>query len=375
MKTEENLVFLCFKGYLNEDENKEVNNLLNKKINWEYLFKISAINKVFDNVFKCLENEIPEENKKKFRDLEKIIVKFNKKHMLAFETVLPSILKYNNIILLKGISFAYTLYKKKRTKPIGDIDLFIDRPVYSTYAGIFLDHCGVPYDVKSKWPYLEYHHNLNLYQGMNFANMDLNEFWKNAKKININNYSVGILKPEDNLIYLSYRYLTKRFGQLYRFVNLYNLINNNNINWHLLIKNAKKYRLNSSLWINLYLLNKIYNIVPNSVIKSIQPNKIKRVLTFWLIKEDLFFYNPLKIGKLSRIKNRLMIKILLLNRYNFYKMPFSELLIILLGLYKKIFKFKKIGYIVTYLEFRLLSLIKRSKFNFKEMIEYMHGKN
>ena len=356
MRTEDRLILLCCKPKLDKKDNKKLNFILQKHLDWNYVWATSLENRVIIQISKHLfKKDIPKEIKENFI-LYKVRIKKNIEYIKnQFERILPIILKYNEIILLRGTAFLYTLYKNRLVRSGGDVDILIDKSTkISILHGMIKDHHYVPHEVRKACPieFMEYHGNLNRhsYWGMSLANINIKEVWNRSKIIKIKNSSIKVLEPEDNLIYLSYHNIAKGFIRLYRFLDMIEIIETYNIGWDKVIERSKKYKLSRSVWMNFYLLNLISkNTVPEGVIKKLEPSKIMKNLILKVFDMGIVLHDPnpkLKYEYSSVTKNfkkGLLARLLLVHFNNFYKILLIPLTIFLTeNIYQKLCKIKVI---------------------------------
>jgi hypothetical protein len=191
------------------------------------------------------------------------------------------------VIALKGIALAKTVYEDIGLRSMEDIDLLVkkeDLPRavkimsesgYGIYSGNSLEwylnnHCQIPFVHGEKNITVEIHwHVTAKYYPAQIRNVDdrvLESWWKKARKVKLGNSTVFVFSAEDTLLYLSIHFLKHRFrsgngaftsmGALMQLTDIYQTIKfyKNNINWKALKDKHDAYRL---LDFTLCLLGKI----------------------------------------------------------------------------------------------------------------------
>jgi hypothetical protein len=214
----------------------------------------------------------------------------------VFEGALPYILRYNNVLLLRGISYYYTQSHRRTERAIGDdIDLLIDTPYLVSIRGLLSDHYTLPPDVKSQTNgcSLEYHKDLDTVGGFKIADIDMNRLWHRAQLLDINGCTVRILSQEDDFICLAYHNVLKGLSRLYRFVDLLELARSSNFDWREVIERSQRYRVSKAVWINCYALNQLWrDCVPANVFVELRPSDLIEKLLIRCFDLRLLMHNP-----------------------------------------------------------------------------------
>lgn len=297
--TSENLVvLLSATGGVHPKYGETFNTALAKPLDWSSIINTSLRNRVLVRVFNCLQQRasIPVTFGRMAALYELKLTADTARLKTAFEKALPSIVKHNRIILLRGIANAYTIHKTRPVRELGDIDLLIDRPLCPSVSGVFDDHHHVPSDIDTVLrPFIEYHHDLNTHQplGRKVARMDMALLWKRGSQISISQYEVGILAPEDTFIYLSFHNFCKGFVGLYRFIDMIDLIKCSELNWSEIVNRAHDSHLARAVAVNCFVLDALWpGIIPQSVTRDLELSRIANHVLGRLFDIRLLVHDP-----------------------------------------------------------------------------------
>jgi hypothetical protein len=190
-----------------------------------------------------------------------------------FEQALPLILRHHDIIILRGMAYAYTRRGERPLRDIGDIDVLIEQPTCPSVSGWLRDHHHVPADVSLRWPRtFEYHHDLNACWGPRIARIDMREFWRRRRRLEVAGHAVGVLAPEDDFLFLCFHNVIKGFVKLYRFLDLLQVIAHHDMQWDAIVERAARYRISRAVWMNCCVANLLRpGAVPPHVVKACRP--------------------------------------------------------------------------------------------------------
>jgi len=370
MGYEEDLIFLCIKDKLDKSERNRFDSLLDKDLDWEWIIKYMSINRIIGYASKDLikNKKLPEKIRKYITSWKNNVDKRNRIAKRRFESFLPDILKYNKkIMLLKGTSYRYSIFKKDMPRRSGDIDILVKEPYIYNLVGRFEDHYIVP-NVAEKGVFLEYHKDLNIgWIGVRMTKINMGAIWDDSSLIDIKGYKVHLMKPEDEIIYLSYHNVIKRFSRsLYRFIEMREIIRQNKINWDEIISKSRDYKTDDFVWVNLYILNSLFKgVVPGKTLKKIKARRKVKDFMLNSFKKKYLLYSNKQIIKLRNI--------LIWRADTFHKMLAVPLVRTFIHNYIKLIKIRPISEAISYLDFRIFAMINGKKFNLKDIKKYMCG--
>lgn len=337
------LLLLACKATLSSDERESLQHLASRISNWDAVIEAACRNRVQIQLARHLSAcEIPGAIMVRMKALCLHICQHVQIVKCAFEKALPTILKHHSRpILLRGISYQYTLYARNPRRSIGDIDILVaQRPTFSV-AGLYRDHYPVPEDVARALPQglkIEYHHDLGIYTawGMRTANIPMDELRHRAQTLRIGPHKVSVLSPEDNLLYLCHHNLTKGLVELYRFVDLHRILQTDTIDWETVRIRAQKYGLAHAVWLNGCVLEQIYgNCFPEGFLARLRPAPPLRRIILRLLDFRSIMHDPHPAlhaehsSSLRNAKRVLVIMLTLARPGNLHKIlwaPFNKML-------------------------------------------------
>jgi hypothetical protein len=283
LRSEDSLLYLAAAGTAEAVE--KIGQIASTGVDWVRLLKCAEANRVVVSLAHCLVgcDAVPAKVKWMLVAYELRLQQSINAQKDEFERVLPTILRDNEVILLRGISYAYTIYKDIPIRPIGDVDLLVDMPVTLSFYGHISDHLVVPQEVREscKLLYLEYHRDLNInaWWYSSLSRIRMSELWERSLPLTIAGHHVRLLSREDAFIYLSYHNVAKGFCRLYRFVDMLHILADGSLDWDAIVDRSKQYKLTSSVWANCVMLNTLRpGTVPAQVVRQIQPGSIVRRL-------------------------------------------------------------------------------------------------
>jgi hypothetical protein len=214
-----------------------------------------------------------------------------------FEAMLPVILRHGPVVLLRGVANAYTMYREVARRPIGsDVDLLIDKPPLPSFSGWLQDHWAIPEEVQELFPpRIELHRDLNVKSswGVRVGAMDMRAMWERRRPIVVAGHEVGVLAPEDGLIYVAQHNALKGLVRLYRFVDLVDWITYEALHWEEVIERSREYRVAPAVWINLRIVNQLRpGTVPDEVVRRLEPGTLRRRFVERMFKLESVLHDP-----------------------------------------------------------------------------------
>jgi len=352
MKPEDRLILLGSKNKLNSKEKKEIDLILDKNLDWEYILTTLKINKIavlfYDNI---LDKKIPKNIIQKLSQRKKQLImreKFMQKELFK----LLDLLKKEDIepVVMKGVVLA-NLYPAG-ARPFADLDILIKKEELQKVKDILLKKGYKLYEhSRSEKEYLEHHKHLIFFKKKkpsvevhwdivnNDTRININPlvFINNSENIIISKKEVNILKPEHQFLhlcihliehkfilslryYLDIKFLLKKYKNKLdwdEIINISKQMNISNFVFHILNKTKKNLGLNISSKIlnhlrensssfKLFLLNIINR---NIIIRLHYPNRkynpCKTLLKETLLSQILPFKTKNKKKNLIMYKNYL----------------------------------------------------------------------
>jgi hypothetical protein len=333
IRKEDQLILLCCETDSDPNISEKIEMLLEKNLDWNYILD-TIINHKYKNRGSILlylklrtNHKVPDYVRQLLTQIYYQIIARIIYYKNEFEKVLPTIKKYNEIILLRGVFYLYTIYKNNIIREPGDIDLLIDKKICFSFADA--DHEYVPETVRNSIDVeIEYHYNFNsktpAFGPCTYINMK--EFWQRSKVITINDIDVRILEPEDYFLHVSHHNIIKGFVCLYRFVDLKEFIKKYNLNWNSIIERGRKYNLLTAIWLNCYVVNSLFDdeIVSENIMMKVKPGILKEWIILKLVDFDIL-HDPntnkdsIYSSGLNNFKKQLLVRIPFIRIFNFHK--------------------------------------------------------
>ena len=296
------LLLLCARIDITPGDQEEIKRILGEKIDFELLLQKSYWHRISVLVARTLmlsyfRDLIPAELQTKLKEI--------RYHNLARNIVLQdeltrilTLFKNENInaIVLKGAALLDSVYKDISLRPMGDLDILIEEKDLLRAEELVLQQ-GYQYRVsqqlqdetredcrhlanlwhKEKNVMLEIHHHI-VSPGDPYY-FDIEGFRVRAQSTTISGSKAPIFSPVDMLLHLTINFLldrrfqsVKALGQL---CDISEIIKHygDKLDWDLLEKTAKEYRLTPSLHFVLYACEQLFGTpVPHSFMHSIEPS-------------------------------------------------------------------------------------------------------
>ena len=289
----ERLIMRTCTGIVPEAHRESVSSLVDEPVDWTHFLVLAAANRVLIGCVGALEADydlppaVLSTRDYYRRQVQSDVARVKRR----FEDLLPKMSFLNRIILLRGVAYACGRPTQAATRRIGDLDILIDEPAVMSLGGVSGDHFDVPAEIIAAARgevVVEFHHDLNVSSrfGRHGASMNMAEFWARSTDLVINGLKVGLLSPEDNIIYLSFHNIVHRFELIYRFVDMIQIIKENNISWDEVVGRSRRYGLTRALWLNLTLLDRLHpGIVPSRIIALVAPTWLLRRLILRFVND------------------------------------------------------------------------------------------
>jgi hypothetical protein len=264
------------------DRAERADDVVSARTDWNYLITMALRNRVIVPLSMQLgeSSTVPREVRRRLVAHRQSVGRAVAHAKASFEQVVPAIVELTDVILLRGIAYAYTLYRDHPARRIGDIDLLVNRPTTYSLSGWLADHHHVPRHIQGRCAVsLEFHVDLNVNSSWcsRVGRLRMAQLWERRQFLSVAGCTVGTLAPEDNLVYLAYHNVAKGFVGLYRFVDLIALIRTTPPEWDVVIERARTYKVARALWINSVMINVIRpGTVPDRVINTLEPSHVTR---------------------------------------------------------------------------------------------------
>jgi hypothetical protein len=357
MRAEDRLIIACACGAAEDPERPSLRAaLLEERLDWERVLRLATENKVLLPVARELLGEpaVPPDVRRRLAFAALHIEGACKRLIQDFERVLPRVVQRNRVILLRGIAYSYTIYRGRVRRPIGDVDLLIDTPAVASISGRFGDHHHVPADVvaNANGHTLEYHHDCNRYDfgGARVARIAMSELWARRRRLTVRGVEVAVLCAEDAIVYLSLHNVLKGFSNLYRFMDMLELLRAEQVDWDAVARNATRYGVSRALWMNARVLNALHaGAVPGDVVQALRPSPWVERLLLRLFDFDLILHDPNpRLGRdgsgiVRNWRKQAFRLLVLLNRRNWYALPAGRLVHGLMPIYHGLFRVPYLG--------------------------------
>ncbi|MDO9579596.1 MAG: nucleotidyltransferase family protein [Bacteroidales bacterium] len=281
---------------------------------WEYILNEARRNGVSPILYLRLKNQkedFPETflraepQGEVFEKLEKDYYQSLRRNILMWEEIKPILKSFKEdgieVILLKGVALAELVYKNLALRPMSDIDLLVKKEElpridermrkfgYSTDENYrnSLRYSSVDYlnsiEYRNRAISVHFHWHLvnsTLPSFMYASKIDIEKIWKEAIPVKISGTETLSLAPHHLLIHLS-EHASKPGHSLSKLILLYDIaetikVYQEELDWELLINEARTFNLNRPLYYSLYLTSRLIGLenMPANILDELRPKNL-----------------------------------------------------------------------------------------------------
>lgn len=287
---------------------------------WEYILEQARRNGVSPILYFRLKNQKdPATGGAKFffEKLEKDYYQNLRRNILMWEEIEPILKSFKEdgieVILLKGVALAELVYKNLALRPMSDIDLLVKKEElpridekmrkfgYSTeenyrnslrYSSVdylnsieYLPALPIGREQAGRKKVVSVHFHWHLVNStlpsfMYASKIDIEKIWKEAIPVKISGTETLSLAPHHLLIHLS-EHASKPGHSLSRLILLYDIaetikVYQEELNWELLINEARMFNLNRPLYYSLYLTSRLIGLdnMPANILDELRPKNL-----------------------------------------------------------------------------------------------------
>ncbi|MBI4845531.1 MAG: nucleotidyltransferase family protein [Candidatus Omnitrophica bacterium] len=270
---EDKLIDLCIYPGIESSDKAQLELLLKKTLDWEYIFNKTKSEGLacvlYANLKSGLLGQVPEKTAEQFKREFTVICAKNIIFIEQFKKISAAFNAAGiKLVLLKGLFLAGRVYENISIRPMSDIDILIKKDDLSA-ANEALNSLGyhAPLDYKDFLPEnKKASMNALMYRGRN-VNMpdvhlhwhlinstwplerwvdavDMRRVWENTEKVNMEGVDFYCLCPEHFLIYLCMHAFTHSFDRLVLLFDILAVLQyyEDNLNWDLIISYAREFK-------------------------------------------------------------------------------------------------------------------------------------
>lgn len=289
------IILYCAKVEIDRSKIDLLKDLLQQKIDWEYLLLIARLHKVtpliYVNLMKICPEAVPQDILNKLKQFIAAKTRRNL-HLLRELNELTAIFQKNNIpaIPYKGLILAAEVYGDLSLRQFVDLDFLVARQNYSKAQELLIDRgYGVPSQKDVDWEKTFIHPQkqiaVDLHQGLTPPELpfyvDFPNLWQRLKPVSIGGVEVKSFSAEDLLIILCVQ-LAKdsqwTAEVLIKVCDIAELLRAyQNIDWNLVWQRCTKLGTKRILLFSLYIANSLLETkLPESIWQKIQQDDIAK---------------------------------------------------------------------------------------------------
>jgi hypothetical protein len=298
-----------------EGGNKDKAALLDMDISlnfdWAYLIEKAKKEGVFYPVYEALtwldsrRNIFPKDIRDRFKQLYYHYISQSTEFFQQVTQILSGIESSGiKILLLKGPTIDFLLYKEDLFRPRVDLDVTVRENDFAAFEKLLISW-GYSNDLKKeKYPIPEHlnsriyfkeedpavplhvHRHIinNLYLMVDAISVDIERVWQETARFkNYNN--VFCLKPELQILYMCEHALKHNYTQLIYLYEIKGLLDcyQGQLDWKKLVALSDEFNLSRALYYGLYFTEQVLSAgLPPNILKSLKPDKITLLERFFI---------------------------------------------------------------------------------------------
>jgi len=207
-----------------EIEEEVVLELLAQKLDWDYVVRAAALNRLDGLIFHSLDRldvfeKLPEAIRKKFEERYRLTVVSTRIYLAVAEKLLADFARRElEVLLLRGLALGATVYGNSYLRPFSDLDLLIRKDDFGAARQIFREHgFAPPAGLLPERYFLKYHLHLQLRQKergvvaeihwlldhpYSLYTVDYSRLFRERKEAEFSGVKLPVLNPDDRLLAL-----------------------------------------------------------------------------------------------------------------------------------------------------------------------------
>lgn len=333
MNPESKLVLLVMQQAISNDKRQEIEKLVGSyRVNWERFRELTVYHELITFVYLAFKEHcflFPPDLMQMLKNTYYHVLTRNQSMWQEFLRISDRFKGAGiDLLPIKGISLLEDLYVKNPVRPMVDIDvlvkeedlkvaknLFYSMDYHEELSGLREDYwlktrCQIPFRINNDncLGLVEMHFNFDYRR---YKKAILPQLWKRTRAINIAEKKIKFLSPEDTLFSLV---LHKRiFGKslnLKYVLDLALLLKKygSSFNWDYVLREARQYRIRTSLFFLLSSLESFDNkYIPPNIYKELYIPGYKKILISNHIKKYTFMDNIESESKIIYLKSHLLL--------------------------------------------------------------------
>lgn len=281
---EEDLLLLACKTGLSEEEKCRVRQIMDNGPDWNFVIRETGFHQIASLFCRNtanlvtelgIKNSVPPVLQKEYRNTAAANVKLWKEFSDIKRLCDESHIK---IVCLRGIVFAYTLYREQALRSMRDVDILIQAGDIDKIAAVFF-RCGYR-EVRENLPqaykikhgcgtnFVQYSPGMEMIFNVHWSlsssrpfRLDLPELWQRVKPVKINSDEVTVLSDEDNFLSLALHMRRHSNALALKFIvdmKEYLDLHACGLDWGYIVKYAARNHIKNSVYFSLYICEELF---------------------------------------------------------------------------------------------------------------------
>ena len=291
MTNEDILLILCARTELNNELKVNLIEILNKKIDWDYLIQKAFDHKVMPLLYWTLKEYNESVPEKRLNSLKEYFHSNIQKNLLLFGELLKILELFKSaditVVPYKGPILSILVYGKLALRQFEDLDIFVFKKDILKVKEILISQGYQPefnIDDKIGKRYISSQRELKFFNNSKKTTIEIhwdfsgvffslpknkeNILYDNLKTINIHNRPIITPSNEELLLILCLHNANHQWTRLEWISDIYELISKFNIDWQIVIEKADKLFIKRILYINLSLAADLFDLfLPKDILE------------------------------------------------------------------------------------------------------------
>lgn len=298
------LLVLTARLELDEGERAELLKIIRGSLDWDLLLHNAFFHGTTGLIYRHVkglndDGLVQNETMERLKNSYLMTTVLGMEKMAAFKAVAEELEKSGvDVIVLKGVALAETMYGDIGLRPFGDVDLLVKESDWpeivrilreKEYYSLGEEYVQLPpkltkYDTLAHMQYmsgricLEFQFDL-LTLGIGMR--DIDGVWKRARKATVAGASVLVLSPEDQLLHLAVHANRHGCMQLKWLVDIAETLRQStDIDWDLVVEIARRERIVTSVYSTILHTERLlgHRLLRSAIIERLRPRSYQRVL-------------------------------------------------------------------------------------------------
>ncbi len=302
LSNEDNLILTCSAQVLNDRTRIDIiKKISENKLDWEYILKKAALNKVSSLIYKNLQSinrDYPLIPNNVLESLKNSYISTSRQNLRVLYDLAKVLSAFQEtsvkVMVIKGASLIERVYQDIGFRGMLDIDIIVQEKDFSVVKKILrqlnytienehfdpIQWSPVPLDYHLCFQKNETYIEIKFcIYGLDFPDFEIEKMWEEAERVKIAEQETLIPSPEYALLIICIALVRHAFAILICYCDIKELINfyKDRLNWEKLLSIAREKEVGVPTFYGLFFAKRLVKAeVPDYVLESLRPNYLRR---------------------------------------------------------------------------------------------------